>query len=197
MTMGWLLSRRREDFKIVANALFTLAPELAPNILPVDFDPGREAQKRNLQMRRDALSHLEEGGAIGIFPSGAIASAQSPFGYPYDPEWKTFTAKLVASGVPVIPLLFPGRNTMLFEASGWLGPAFRYGLNFFEFNRRIRKPVDVIIGEPLEPAEIKARGDDPVKLMAWMRAQTYELGKDLPYGKGYSVDGPPEGKRWP
>lgn len=196
--LGWMLSRRRHDFKILANALFKKAPELAPNILPVDFSEGRQAHQNNLQMRRDALDFLKEGGAIGIFPSGAIGSAQSPFGYPYDAEWKSFAAKMIAlPGVTVVPLLFPGRNSMFFEVCSWISPNLRYGLNFFEFNRKIKKPVEVVLGRPIPAEELQKRIGGPSSLMQWLRSQTYALGAHLPYGSNYGPEGPPLGRRWP
>lgn len=198
VVLGWIISRRRMDFKIIANALFAKAPELAPFILPVDFEPGREAAKRNMAMRREAQDILAKGGAVAVFAGGAIASAQTPFGHPFDPEWKSFPAKMIAtSGAPVIPIYFEGRNSVLFEAGGRIAPAIRYGLNFFEFSRRMKSQIKVAIGEPVSRAGIDTRLADPPKLMAWLRAQTYALSTNPKVRAVNDPEtGPPLGPRW-
>ncbi|MEM9095415.1 MAG: lysophospholipid acyltransferase family protein [Pseudomonadota bacterium] len=198
MAIGKLLWDRRPDFKIVANAVFAQAPELAPHILPIDFEGDRAAAVRNLQTRRDALAYLKSGGLVSIFPGGAVASARTAFGTPYDPDWKPFAAKMAsAPNVTVIPVFFVGRNSRVFEAAGRLAPALRYGLHVHEFWRRMGKPVPVAIGDPIPRAQIEARAGDPPGLMAYLRAMTYALSPDA---EGLSEEarlaGPPVGRRW-
>ncbi|MCI4660746.1 MAG: lysophospholipid acyltransferase family protein [Neomegalonema sp.] len=198
MAIGKLLHDRRPDFKIMANSVFAQAPELAPHILPVDFAEEKAAVSRNIAMRKEAMAYLRGGGAVSIFPGGAVSSAQRAFGYPFDPEWKPFAAKLIsATSAPVIPVFFDGRNSTLFEAAGRLTPAFRYGLHIHEFWRRIGQPVRVVIGKPIPQAEIEQYGREPMHLMAFLRAKTYALSPQ-PLEQASPPDlGPPVGPRWP
>ena len=75
----------RGDFRILAHQVFRKAAELDRVILPVNFDETRQAQAQNIETRRVALDYLARGGAIGVFPGGAVATAPQPFGRPMDP----------------------------------------------------------------------------------------------------------------
>lgn len=199
LTLSKLLWDRRSDFKVLANAVFAKAPELAPHILPIDFAGGRAAALKNLETRRAARAHLAAGGAVALFPGGAVASSPSGLKRPFDPEWKPFAAKLLTqSDAPVIPLFFPGRNSRLFEAAGHVTPTLRYGLYMHEFWRRIGRPVEVVIGAPVSRSEIDARLASPPALMGYLRAQTYALSPDPgDHVVGDAHGGPPTGRRWP
>ena len=70
----WLVSQIRPDFKILINNVLCRAPEMAAHVLPVDFDETPEALQTNLTSRKQAKAHLEGGGALIVFPSGAIST---------------------------------------------------------------------------------------------------------------------------
>lgn len=176
LAMGRLMSMRRKDFKIVAHTVFTRAPELQEHILPVSFDETKEATALNLKTRREAIAHLEAGGAIAIFPGGCVSTAPDPFGQPIDPRWKNFTAKMAARpGVRVVPMFFEGRNSRLFQAISHVSQTLRYGLLLREFGRRVGGSVTVKIGNPIEEPEISARRTDPTALMDYLRSTVYML----------------------
>ncbi|MEO1293229.1 MAG: lysophospholipid acyltransferase family protein [Pseudomonadota bacterium] len=195
ITLGKLLWSRRSDFKIIANAVFHTAPELRPFVLPIDFEGNRAAALRNIETRRETLSWLDKGGLVAVFPGGAVASSPKAFARPYDPDWKTFTAKMVTqSRAPVIPVFFVGHNSQVFEVAGRVSPALRYGLHIHEFWRRIGTTVEVAIGKPVPKAQIDVLRDDPARLMTALRRATYALS---PEAADHGVDGPPLGRRWP
>lgn len=187
LMLGHILSRTRGDFRILAHRVFRKAAELDRVIMPINFDETREAQEQNLQTRRTALDYLAGGGAIGIFPGGAVATALKPFGRPMDPSWRRFTARLIAkSGAAVVPIYFDGHNSRLFQVASHLHYTLRMALLVKEFKKRINAPVRVVIGEPLDPAILAARAGDARSLMDYLRTETYRLAPvpipDLGYG---------------
>jgi len=176
LAMGCLLSMRRSDFRIVAHSVFRRAPEVDRHLLPIDFGGTRAAHALNLSTRRAALAHLAEGGAIGIFPGGAVSTATTPFGQPVDPRWKTFTAKLALHpGVQVVPLHFEGQNSRLFQAATHVSQTLRVALLIREFRAAIARPVRLSIGEAIPRAAIEVRRGDPVALMDFLRDTVYGL----------------------
>jgi putative hemolysin len=187
LMLGHILSRTRGDFRILAHRVFRKAAELDRVILPISFDETRDAQATNIETRRVALEYLREGGAIGVFPGGTVSTALKPFGRPMDPSWRRFTARLIAkSGAAVVPVFFEGHNSRLFQLASHLHYTLRMALLVNEFKIRVGGPVRVVVGEPLDPAEIARRAADARGLMDHLRARTYRLSPtpiaDLGYG---------------
>ena len=187
LMMGYILKHTRGDFRILAHKVFRRAEDLNRVILPISFDETKEAVKLNLETRKVALDYLNKGGAIGIFPGGTVSTAAKPFAHPMDPAWRSFTARLIAkSGATVVPLFFDGANSSLFQYASRLHYNLRMGLLIKEFRARVDTRVRVVIGEPIDPSEMKAREKDARALMDYLRQSTYKLSptplKSLDYG---------------
>jgi putative hemolysin len=177
LMLGHILSQRRAgDFRILANSVFCKAQDLDRVVLPVSFDETREAMAQNLATRRAALEYLKNGGAMGVFPGGTVSTSAKPFSQPLDPGWRTFTAKMIAkSGATVVPIFFEGANSRLFQVASHLHSTLRMALLIKEFKRRVDEPVSVIIGEPIEEAEIAPYRSDQKAMMDFLRRRTYAL----------------------
>lgn len=176
LIMGHVLSVVRGDFRILANSVFRKAQELDRIILPVNFDETKEAMQQNIATRKAALDYLAQGGCIGIFPGGTVATAEKPFGRPMDPGWRLFTARLIAkSNATVVPIYFDGHTSRLFQLASHLHVTLRMGLLIKEFRKRVDTPVSIAIGAPIDRAEIDARAKDARAMMDFLRKATYEL----------------------
>ncbi|MFW2543605.1 lysophospholipid acyltransferase family protein [Primorskyibacter sp. 2E107] len=176
LIMGHILSVVRGDFRILANSVFRKAEELDSVVLPVDFDGSKDALKQNVETRRAALEYLGQGGCIGIFPGGTVATSATPFSTPMDPGWRSFTAKMIAkSGAQVVPIYFDGHTSRLFQLASHLHVTLRMGLLLKEFRKRVDTPVRVVVGAPIAPERIAEHRSDPRALMDFLRKATYEL----------------------
>ena len=177
LMMGHILNHVRNGaFKILANRVFRRAEDLDQVILPVSFDETREATALNVRTRKECLRYLAEGGAIGVFPGGTVSTGAKPLSRPMDPGWRTFTAKMISrSGARVVPVFFDGANSRRFQIASHLHPTLRVALLINEFGRRTDEPVRVVIGDPIEAAELAEFGSDPKAMMDFLRARTYAL----------------------
>jgi putative hemolysin len=176
LAMGHILSQTRPDFRILANSIFSNADDINKVILPVSFDKRPAAVKTNIQTRKDALAHLAENGAIGIFPGGTVSTARKPFGRPMDPEWRSFTAKMIAkSKATVVPIFFEGSNSRLFQVCSHIHPTLRTALFVSEFKRKTDEPIKISIGDPLSRDVLNPYCKDPQALMDFLRDETYRL----------------------
>ena len=187
LMMGWLLSHLRGDFRILANRVFRRAADLDRVILPVAFDGTKEAVALNIDTRKQALEFLGRGGAIGVFPGGTVSTANAPFGPPMDPGWRSFTAKMIArSDATVVPIFFDGHNSRLFQIASHMHQTLRLGLLIKEFRARIDAPVRLVVGEPLDPNDLRALRHEPKQMMDFLRNATYSLSPkplaDMGYG---------------
>ncbi len=176
LMMGKILSTARSDFRIMAHKVFSKADEISDSILPISFDGTREAMAMNLKTRKDALTYINSGGAVGIFPGGSVSSPQRMFSRPMDPEWGTFSAKMISrSQATVVPVFFEGFNSRRFHVAGRMSRTLRTALLVNEFKRRINKPVKIAVGEPLNREVFAPYAKDPRGLMDFLRDVTYEL----------------------
>ncbi|SFQ95814.1 lysophospholipid acyltransferase family protein [Poseidonocella sedimentorum] len=192
LIMGHILSVRREgDFRILAHRVFRKARELDKIILPISFDETKEALALNLQTRREALSYLSSGGAIGIFPGGTVSTSATPMARPFDPYWRGFTARMIArSDAQIVPIYFDGHNSRLFQLASHLHCTLRMGLLIKEFGQRTDRPVRLAVGKPIPHAQIAPLKGDTRAIMEFLRRATYALAPepDLPYGYGFEFE---------
>jgi len=176
LMLGQILSKTRDDFKILAHRVFAKAADLDEVILPISFDETREAMILNLNTRKEALSYLSQGGAVGIFPGGSVSSPSRVFGKPMDPKWRTFSAKMIAkSGATVVPIFFDGCNSRRFHMFGRVNKTLRTALLINEFKKRLNRPVRVAIGDPLGHDALETYIKDPRAMMDFLRTSTYDL----------------------
>jgi len=176
LMMGKILSTARKEYRIMAHKVFAKADEISDSILPISFDGTKEAMALNLKTRKDALKFINEGGAVGVFPGGSVSSPQRMFSRPMDPEWGTFSAKMISrSNAVVVPVFYYGYNSRRFHMAGRMSRTLRTALLVNEFKRRINKPVKIAVGQPLDRAALDAYAKDPRALMDFLRDATYAL----------------------
>lgn len=177
LMMGLILSQTRgRKFRILANEVFSRAPELAEIILPIDFSGTPDAARRNIETRRAAQDFLASGGAVGIFPGGTVSTRAGRRQAVMDPAWRRFTAKMVSrSRAQVVPVFFEGQNSGLFQFVSQFSVPLRMGLLIHEFRARVDQPVRAMIGAPIGPEKLAEFGRDPKSMMDFLREQTYGL----------------------
>jgi len=191
LIMGHILSETRGDFRILANSVFRKAGDLSKILLPISFDGTRDAQRMNIETRRASLDYLAQGGAIGIFPGGAVSTAAKPFSRPMDPGWRKFAARMAAkSNATVVPMFFDGHTSRLFQIASHMHSTLRMGLLIKEFGKRVDTPVRVVIGKPMTRAVLDPMSKDANSLIEFLRQKTYELSPEPidPKGIGFEWD---------
>ena len=129
----------RTDFKILTNSVLCRHTELEPYLLPIDFAGTPAALATNLRSRAHALSWLCDGGALVVFPGGAVATSARIFQrHAVDPAWKLFTIKAIArAGATVVPVFFEGQNSRLFQLASHVSLTLRLSLLFNEVRNKI------------------------------------------------------------
>lgn len=176
LMMGHILSETRGDFRILAHQVFRKAEDLNRVILPINFDGTKEGAAQNIETRKEALSYLGRGGAIGIFPGGTVSASATPFSKPMDPGWRSFTARMVAkSDAVVVPVFFDGHTSRLFQIASHLHVTLRMGLLIKEFRKRVDTPVNIVIGDPIDRDVLNPLARDSKAMMDFLRKATYDL----------------------
>ncbi len=177
MVMAEIIGRVRTDYKILTRSLLTGIAEIDGFMVPVPFAHDPDALRKNIEMRRVAMRHLADGGAIALFPAGVVASADDWFGPAVEREWSAFTAKMIQrSGASVVPLRFTGQNSRAYQMACRVSPTLRQGLLLYEVRHALNKSQRPIVGDPIPPKDIEGWAGDPMGFMRWLRSKTLELG---------------------
>lgn len=173
--------RKRKDYKLLTTFLLALVPNLKEGFLPVDNLSGKQ-DARSVNSIRAALRHISEGGAIGFFPAGEVATyqkkeARTAIGKEpviEDKPWAANIIKLIKkSGLPVIPIYFDGTNSDNFHALGKIHRRLRTGRLIHELFNKQGTVVQVRIGKPIPAAELADMDVDT--LGKYLRNRTYAL----------------------
>lgn len=177
----WLVTQIRSDFKILINNVLCRAPEMAGHVLPVDFDETPEALQTNLSSRKQAKEHLDGGGALIIFPSGAISTTPRFFARQAEEiAWAPLVGQLIRkTRAQVLPIYFEGQNSLLFQMASHVSDAMRAALIFHEVRRRVGSRFRGVIGAPL-PYTALAPHLPPRNLAQYLQAHVDGLRQKLP-----------------
>lgn len=171
----YLMSQVRPDFKFIAHSTFGRAPELEPYLIPIHFDGPSAALRSNVGSRRTALRHLEDGGAIVVFPAGRVSTAPRVFDKAVDAPWKLFCATMILrSRANILPMHFEGGNSWRFHLVSIFSEALREALLLGEVSRRIGSELVANIGRTISFSEVEAIGNKQ-HLLDFLRGEVYRL----------------------
>ncbi len=182
IVISWLVSKARSDFVVLTNAVLMRAPEAHGFILPIDFSETEEAQRTNLASRAAARAQLERGGAVVVFPAGAVSTAPDKLGLKpaVDARWQPFVSQLIQrSKAAVVPIWFGGQNSRLFQVASHLSYTLRISLIFHEVRSRIGTSLPVAIGASI-PFAALAGIKDRQALADDLRGRVYALARLAP-----------------
>ena len=177
VTICSLISKVRQDYKIITHKVLQRADAIKEKIIPFDFSKNRNALINNIASRKESEEHLRNNGVLIIFPSGSVSTKPKlKKGIKaVDGDWKQFTSKIIMkTQSPVVPIFFEGQNSELFHVADKLGQVFRYSLMMYELKRRIGKNIDVHIGKRIPFGNIKEIGN-LIEITKFLRDSTYSL----------------------
>jgi putative hemolysin len=181
-----LMEQAGREFRVLTHSALLKVPEARPHLLPVDFSGTAEATETNLATRAAARALLDRGGAVVVFPAGAVSTAPDRLGRmpAVDAPWQPFTAQLIQRArATVLPVYFHGQNSRVFQIASHLNLTLRLSLLFKEVHDRMGTAVKVRIGTPIPWQELSHISDRKV-LIDDLRARTYAYGAGLPPGRG-------------
>ena len=181
LILNAVVGAKRPDYKLLTTFLLALIPSLKEAFLPVDNLSGGKADARSINGIRMALRHIADGGAIGFFPAGEVATWQKKknrreggFFTIQDKPWADNIIKLIKrSNLPVIPIYFEGTNSKTFHRLGLLHRRLRTVRLIHEMFNKPGTTVKVRIGKPILPGEMEGRS---IPELGWyLRARCYAL----------------------
>ena len=171
-----MISKVRQDYRIITHQVLRQAPAVMDKILPIDFAETQTALETNPKNKnRSTTIFLKSDGVVIIFPAGGISLAPKFIGPAFDSEWKTFAAKLAQQKDTTIhPFFFNGRNSVVYQMARRMSVTLGYSLMFREICKQMNGMVNVTMRSPITQAELqdfKTRQE----VIDFMRQRTYGL----------------------
>ena len=172
-----VISKVRQDYKMITHKVLRQADAVKDKILPIDFNESKEALFTNINTRKEAETVLRNEGVIVLFPSGRIATKKK-LGKNIkadDGEWKQWVSKLILkTKSPVLPIYFDGQNSQWYHIANKLGLTFRYSLCMYELKRKIGDNIYMYFGSLISYENVAKIGDIK-EITKYLRSVTYSL----------------------
>jgi putative hemolysin len=183
--LATVVERARPDFRILANDLLSTIPELRSHIIPVKTST-QHGSRGNVGALRQALTFLEGGGCLIVFPAGEVSHFRPETRRVTDSAWHTAVSRIVellslkGSDIPLVPLYIDGRNSLLFQAAGLLHPVLRTLLLIRELFNKRGTVVEMRIGSPVRAARLLELPNSRARI-DYLRWRTYILAERRDY----------------
>lgn len=186
MILMKLLLSKRKDYKVIANFLLERIEPLKPYIMPVNpFEDHKQVQS-SVKGIKDAILHLRQGHALGIFPAGEVSTYRDKR-IIVDRPWDPAAIKLIQkANVPVIPIYFHAKNSTFFYRLASLSDVLRTAKLPSEMLSQKKRKIKVRIGNAITPQDIEEIPTTE-SLTAFLRRKTYMLANAFekkPFFKG-------------
>lgn len=182
LILSSVIGTMRPDFKILTNFILTLIPSLKDQFLPVNPFSEEFQGHKSVKGLRLAKEHVENGGCLGLFPAGEVATIQPPKKktalkrhYVEDQIWPDSMIKLIRNAnVPVIPIYFEATNSKTFHILGKIHPLLRTARLIHEMYNKHGQTIPMRIGKPILPNEIAEYADNK-HLGEYLRSRVYAM----------------------
>lgn len=144
------------DYKLMVNKLLSRIEPLSDlfiAVTPIGAEPS-EPTAESVAGVRQVIAHLRQGGALGLFPAGAVSNLRlCPYGV-HDREWPLPIVRLIARArVPIVPVCFLDGNSWFYYALGLIDWRVRLLRLPAEFFNKCGRPVRLVIGATISVEE--------------------------------------------
>lgn len=175
----FILTKVRPDFKVMANFLLQKIEPLSDSFIAVNPFENRQELASSLKGTKEALSHLADGGGLGVFPAGEVSSFQTSQRQISDKQWKKSILKLILKAEsPIVPIYFEGSNSILFQLLGVIHPSLRTIALPSEMLKKKQSKIKVRIGRAVAVVDQKD-WESINQFGRFLRAKTYSLDSSI------------------
>ncbi len=175
----YIISQIRPDYKVMANFLLNYIKPLESHFISVNPFEKKKELYSSIAGLKSGLSHLNQGNPLGIFPAGEVSSFQTTSKQIEDKKWNKSIIKFIKkANVPIIPIYFKGKNSLLFHLLGLIHPDLRTACIPREIFKKSHAQVQLRIGHPID-IETQKEWTDIDQFGRFLRAKTYSLNSSI------------------
>lgn len=144
------------SYKIMVNKILSRVEALSPSFIsvtPTGVERTAPTTESIIGIRR-ALTQLRSGGALGLFPSGAVSDLSLRDLCIRDREWQPAIIRLIAKAqVPILPVRFFDGNSSFYYSLGLINWRIRLLRLPSEVFNKAHRPTRIGIGSPISVDE--------------------------------------------
>lgn len=181
-----ILLEQRSDYKIMANFLLHRIEPLKPFVMPVNPFENQKEVKSSVSGFKTALTHLQAERPLGIFPAGEVSTYKEDKRIT-DKPWEAAAMKLIKKAeVPVVPIYFHAKNSVLFYKLAKLSSSFRTAKLPSELLSQSDRTIKIRIGNPISVKDQQEQ-ESLEDFTAFLRKKTYMLANTFAKKKLYNI----------
>lgn len=189
-----ILLEQRPDYKIIANFLLHRVAPLKPYVMPVNPFENKKEIKSSVSGFKNALKHLQEQQPLGLFPAGEVSTYKEDKRIT-DKPWEEAAMKLIKKAeVPVVPIYFHAKNSMLFYKLAKLSSTFRTAKLPSELLSQRERTIKIRIGNAISVKD-QLEQESLQDFTAFLRKKTYMLANT--FAKKKLLDNIPKKLKFP
>lgn len=153
-----LVAQRRRDVRFMGNAALAAFPQLRPLLVGVDlWDNGTQT---NALALRHCIEWMKEGGALVVFPAGAVSALRFRHGVMDRPWHASIGGMLRCSKCPAVPLHLAGQANLPVQLGSALPAPLRAALQPKQLLAMRGKQISMQIGSAVSAKRLAACQDD-------------------------------------
>ena len=179
-----VLMKIRPDVKVMGNYLLNQVAGIGEAIFAVDPFEGSHAIAANLKALKESIRWVKSGGALLTFPAGEVSSFHLKHRRVVDPTWSAHVGGIIRrTGASVLPIYFPGTNSLFFQMLGMLHPRVRTAMLPRELMNKMGREIDLYVGKVIPSRKLKRFNSDAAAIN-YLRLNTYFLKNREDHRKG-------------
>ena len=175
VVLGSILLQVRPDLRIMGNYLLKRIAGICDSIIAVDPFQSETAARANMRGLKEALSWVKSGGVLQVFPAVEGASLNLSKRRVVDSAWSPHVAGIVRrTRASVLPVYFPGKNSLFFQLVGLLHPLLRTAMLPRELVNKRNTKVGACVGKAIHWRKLRRFKTDDA-LIDFLRINTFFL----------------------
>jgi putative hemolysin len=181
-----LMLEQRPDYKVLSSFILQRIEPLKPFLIPVNNFENKKNLPSSLSGIKEALKHLQEGKALGVFPAGEVSTYKEDK-LVVDRTWDPVALKLMyKANVPIVPIYFHAKNSKIFYLLSKIHPVLRTATLPSEAISKRKRKIEVRIGKPISVKDQASFADFNL-LGEFLRKKTYILAKTFEKKKDFHL----------
>lgn len=174
VAIAQVLSALRPDLKVLTNQLLRRIPELREIFIGVDV-LSRNATGANIAGIKQVHRHLQNDGAVLIFPAGMVSTFTRGSRRIQDRPWNRLVGQLIQRyQCTCLPVYVGGRNSAYFYGAGLLHPRLRTALLPRQLANKAGFTLPLTFGHPVPATELRLL-KSPEAVTDYLRVSTDAL----------------------
>ncbi|MGM9736222.1 MAG: 1-acyl-sn-glycerol-3-phosphate acyltransferase [Candidatus Cryptobacteroides sp.] len=179
MSLVDIFARVRPDYRVLVNKILARITTLGDNFISVTpvGETRTSPTSDSISGIKAAMRHLSDGGALGLFPSGAVSDLSLKDRCVRDRQWQEPVIRLIRKAkVPVVPVRFFDGNSPFYYSLGLVSWKVRLLRLLAEVFNKDGKTMHIGIGPVIsvdEQVEAASRGTDALSDL--LRSSVYSM----------------------